>query len=248
MLQDHQQLRERIEAQLADAEKSCPQRAQCLSAFEDPLHECRCNETRVRAFRALASGLPREYWDAEAMEPEMNLENFEVCRAYAENLSNAFKHGLSLLLTGANGVGKTSCASIILLKHLGRGDRGAYVVWTDFLLSLNRKPKGEERGLMNLVYLTPLLVLDEIGKDLEGMSSAKTLLESIVRRRRGGYLPTIMISNLTRQELEAHYGATFASLLAGKYKVLPFKNGDYRKEGGVTQTTSWRQLLEGEKR
>lgn len=245
MLQDHQQLKERVEAQLAEAEKSCPQRVKCLSAFEDPSHECPCALTRVRTFRALSSGLPREYWNAHDMDPEMNVENFEVCRAYAENLPNAFKHGLSLLLTGSNGVGKTSCASIILLNQLGRGDRGAYVVWTDFLLSLSRKPKGEERGLMNLVYLTPLLVLDEIGKDLEGMSSAKTLLESIVRRRRGAYLPTIMISNLTRQELEGHYGATFASLLAGKYKVLPFKTGDYRKEGGVTQTISWRQLLEG---
>jgi DNA replication protein DnaC len=245
LFEDHQNLRERLDEELSVEKASCPRRFECSSSFEDPSWVCECDVKRTAKFRALASGLPREYWSADEMVPEMNVENFEVCRAYASNLPNAFKHGLGLLLTGANGVGKTSSASIILLEQLKRGDLGRYVVWTDFLLSLSRKPKGEEKDLMRIVYLSPLLILDEIGKDLEGMSSARTLLESIVRRRRGAYLPTIMISNLSRKELEDHYGATFASLLAGKFKALPFKAGDYRREGSSTQLISWRQLLEG---
>lgn len=245
MFEDHQHLRERLEAELRAEKDECPKRFECGSSFDDPSWVCPCDKKKTSVFRALSSGLPREYWEADKMEPEMNVENFEICRSYARNLPNAFKHGLGLLLTGANGVGKTSSASIILLEQLKRGELGRYVVWTDFLLSLSRKPKGEERELMKIVYLSPLLVLDEVGKDLEGMSSARTLLESIVRRRRGAYLPTIMISNLSRSELETHYGATFASLLAGKFKALPFKAGDYRREGSSTQLVSWRQLLEG---
>lgn len=201
---------------------------------------CRCRR-KVRRLNKLAeAGVPRELWLAHQIEPEHNEEFFEELAQYADNLDDAFKSGQGFLLHGENGTGKSSSAAIAVIGALRKGHTAAYIDFRDLVDGWFRAfgdPEHQrhldERCNRNLV------VLDELGKEAVAETKRDLVLarlDSLLRLRRGAYLPTIIITNLEPTAIERRYGKSVESLLADRFRHLAYRPGDYRLSAASWET------------
>jgi len=78
------------------------------------------------------------------------------------------------------------------------------------------------------------LVLDEVGKEYRAKGSdwVSAEFDTLLRRRRGFHLPTIIITNLTVVQLKERYGESLWSIMKDRMKVLQYAPGDFRRELG----------------
>ena len=214
--------------------------------------DCDCKgyvHARLDVFEA---GVPRNMWDVDEIDPEFNIKCFKVTRRFGDDLehgrqkSKSFRAGLSLLLVGENGTGKTSSATIALLGALEGGFSAAMLSWPLLINGLyqNRFNLSIQKSLWSRL-MRDMVILDEIGKETVPASAKDfviTTLDQVIRKRRGECLPTILITNYTLTQFSRQYGASVSSLIAPPYKVLAYKPGDYRRR----LTASWDDFLNPE--
>lgn len=206
---------------------------------------CVCKKTALFRMSLHEAGLPREFWQADEIDPELNRDQFATVGEYNDRIKQARRHGLGLLLSGKNGAGKTTCAARVVIAATRIGYSTAYVNFPHLVDGWRRAWK--ERDLAKYLderVCADFLVLDEIGK--EHVTNDETFvtskLDGILRMRRGDMFPTILVTNLEPRELIERYGASMASLLSDRYKTLRFKPGDFRRKG---HKPSWSDLLKG---
>ncbi len=206
---------------------------------------CSCKVQVLHELSLQEAGLPREFWNAEDIEPEFNQHAFKVLRRYSQNLDAALEHGLGLVLTGKNGSGKSSSACLPLIAAVRQGRSSAFINFPDLVQGWRRAWKDNALGhhLDERVH-RDFVVLDELGKEHvgsdEGFVASK--FDSLLRLRRGEMLPTVITTNLTVPELVKRYGDSIASLLSDRYKVLKYRPGDFR----VRMANTWDDLLGGD--
>lgn len=160
------------------------------------------------------SGIPprfsdRSFEDYAAVTQGQKIA-LSVCRAYAEKWPDKVKSGASLILSGAPGTGKTHLACAI-----AKGVMQAHLASTLFmtvsamLRSIKETyRKGSERSEQEAIdaFGDPdLLILDEVGVQV-GSDHEKLLMFEVLNERYQAMLPTILISNLSVDELEAFLG------------------------------------------
>lgn len=212
----------------------------------DKMERCPCFSRVNLGVDMFDAGIPKEFWDVEGLEPTFNRHAFEQMHEYADHLDAACDHGLGFILTGRNGVGKTSSACIPLIAALRAKRSAALISWPDYVEGCRRAWKDpalakhlDERSMRQLI------VLDEIGK--EHVTSDETFvagkMDSLLRGRRGALLPTIVITNLTMPQLIERYGASIESLLADRFKTIKYRPGDFRVKA---PGRSWDEMLKGD--
>ena len=140
-------------------------------------------------------GVPRRYLGA-------SLQNF-----------NGKKPKLQVgFITGPPGVGKTHLAVALLREDIvfkGR-DAGRFVRTVDLLKeirdSFQEHSAASERAILdNYGRKVPFLVIDDLGTEKISDWVEQTLYD-LIDRRYVEMLPTIITSNLSLDEIEAHYG------------------------------------------
>ena len=209
--------------------------------------ECHCRRNALVTLGLFEAGLPNEFWQADEIKPELNIENYDSLRLYAENIRRAKRHGLSLLLTGERGTGKTSSAAIALIAAVQQKMSAAYISFPDLIQGMRRAWRDERHGrYLDDRCTRDFVVVDELGKEHTGKDSDFVLskLDSLVRTRRGLMQPTILITNDPPLELFRRYGASFESLLADRYKLMAYAPGDYRVRTASRDT--WLEKLTGD--
>lgn len=132
--------------------------------------------------------------------------NLAACQRYAENWPSIFETGKGLVMTGSCGTGKNHLA-ISMAKQIVR-DHLAQVEITD-VMRLTRAVKNtwrsnsertEEAVLAHYSSLD-LLIIDEVGVQF-GSPTEMTILQEVINARYESVLPTILISNLTFEQLQ----------------------------------------------
>lgn len=213
---------------------------------DDRINRCTCTRERLHRVALHEAGLPEEFWQADAIIPTFNERAFRLLHMYADHLDDALRHGLGLIMTGKNGTGKTSSACVAVIAAIRQGRTAALVSWPDYVDGLRRSWRDpvlarhlDERGMRDL------LVIDELGKEHEtnDASFVAGKLDSLLRLRRGALLPTILTTNLTAAQLIKRYGASIESLLADRFKTVPYRPGDFR----VKVERDWDEMLTGKK-
>lgn len=194
----------------------CPACAAEQRAREDARKEAEQAEERNRRVVSLfgRSGIParfanRTFAGYEAKHPGQRMA-LNVCRAFADGWAEKRAAGTSLVLTGSPGTGKTHLACAIgghvIREHLG----GALFVTVSMMLRAIKEtyrkdsPRSEQDVIDELVA-QDLLIVDEIGVQV-GSEHEKLLMFEVLNGRYQDMRPTILISNLSAEDLEAYLG------------------------------------------
>lgn len=133
--------------------------------------------------------------------------------------------GLTLLMVGAPGVGKTHAAYAVGRALL---DAGAWVeCWTVTGLMIALRPDGDPDARED-VLACDALVLDDLGRENSSgwtVEQLHHLLDVRVSERRR----TIVTTNLSAEEITTRYGSAFVDRIVDRATILRFTGESRRK-------------------
>lgn len=166
-------------------------------------------------------------------------KNLAACQRYTTSWPDRLKAGTGLVMTGNCGTGKNhlaiSMAKSIIRNHL------ASVEITD-VMRLTRAVKSTwrqsaeitEDEVIERFASLDLLIIDEVGVQF-GSPTEMTILQEVVNARYESVLPTILISNLTFEQLKESIGERIVDRVTdGGRNRLAFGWESYRAiAGGV---------------
>ena len=158
----------------------------------------------------------------------------EACRRYIDGFEQAKAKGASIVMCGRPGTGKTHLACAIANAVIDQ-----YLASAEFYTVLNairsikdtyRKDSDRSETQAIDALLEPsLLVLDEIGIQV-GSEHEKMLIFEIINERYQNCRPTILISNLSADELTAYLGERVMDRFRECGGILAF---DWQSHRGV---------------
>lgn len=162
--------------------------------------------------------------------------NRQACEAYANNWPRHLAAGTSMVMVGSCGTGKNHLA-VGLAKKIIR-DHLATVLITDVMRITrmvkstwrNDAPRTEADVLDHYASLD-LLIIDEVGVQF-GSPSELAILQEVINSRYESMLPTILISNLTLQQLKDSVSERIVDRVTeGGNNQLVFNWESYRGKG-----------------
>lgn len=130
-------------------------------------------------------------------------------KSYAERFDDHYSVGRSLVLVGKTGTGKTMLACIVaetaaIMHRKTCRYATAYKIVRDIKSTYSNKDKDEDTVIRG--YVSPdLLVVDEVGVQF-GTDTEKMLLFEVLNGRYEQIKPTIVVSNLSQEEMSGYVG------------------------------------------
>ncbi len=172
------------------------------------------------------SGVPRRYWhstfDTYIPRDDKDSRNLETVRNFSKLESN----DKVLLLLGAKGLGKTHLGAAII-----RNCGGKFISIEELIFKYESAQdfhsKTNREELMDSYSNTKMLVIDEIGRSMQ-QEKENALLNYILRRRYENMLPTVLISNLTKEDLLKKLGEAVFDRLKETCISVEFEGDSYR--------------------
>lgn len=213
----HSQCPECVKAELADIEASL--RALRVADLID-------NAGIARRFEAC------EFDNYQAINQDA-AKNLASCQRYTHSWPERLKAGTGLVMTGNCGTGKNHLA-VSIAKSIIR-DHLAKVEITD-VMRLTRAVKSTwrhnaemtEEDVIERFASLDLLIIDEVGVQF-GSPTEMTILQEIINARYESILPTILISNLTFDQLKETIGERIVDRVTdGGRNRLAFGWGSFR--------------------
>lgn len=209
-------------------------RAQAAAAFELRLSLTRKLGDALIPLRFQGSTL--DNYRVERIEQRQALD---LCRNYVATFDKMLDEGRCMVLIGKPGTGKTHLGAAIANELLLKTSRTAVYRTVGAVLqaikaTFDRKSERTESDILSSLVNPNLLVLDEIGVSKENPSDFElTTLFAIINGRYENRRPTVVISNLSGQQLPGAMGERCVDRLReGGLIVVPFNWESQRgKEG-----------------
>ena len=172
---------------------------------------------------------------------ECDRASYRKAYQYGQNITNAIREGKGLMLRGSVGTGKTTLAIAIMRKAIEQGIRCLFVnniSLNDKLLNLLNSDRKELSNYDTLLRTVPLLVIDDFGAESDRNSKSWLVekMESIIGDRYDRMLPTIITTNLTKDEIKARYNERIYDRLRDTCDLLIFRGKSLR--GGNERTNA----------
>jgi DNA replication protein DnaC len=156
----------------------------------------------------------------------------QTCKGMADSFNECMKHGTSLLMCGKPGTGKSHLSAAFAISVINTGRSAVYTTVLRAIRSIKdtyrKDSKYTEQEAINLFIAPDLLILDEVGVQF-GTETEKMYLFEILNGRYEMQKPTVVITNLNREEASAYLGERIIDRLSeGGGGVIPFDWESYR--------------------
>lgn len=211
-----------------------------VGEFRDRLLEKDLEEEKVEYYAACFEAcIPKDFWNKGSKDVKRNKKAFErVVLVYVKKWRTALKYGYGLLFTGDNGTGKSLFMSFILTQMVKRGVSVYYTSLAQLDVDIKSTFNDPERARrLDQQLDCDFLSIDEMGKEhVKDNSYLRARLELLLKTRFDNADPTLIATNLSLDDLEEHYGSSIASMLRGRYQVVPLICPDYRSKVAARMT------------
>lgn len=169
---------------------------------------------RAWACRVSDAGIPERFQDRSLQSfvaaNDGQAYALKFAETYADQFDDVLATGRSALFIGKPGTGKTHLAAGIGLRIMARQSRT--VLFTTVIRAIRRvkdtwgkaSNETETQAIETLVY-PDLLILDEVGVQF-GSDTEKMILFGVLNSRYEKRRPTLLLSNLTLDEVKAYLG------------------------------------------
>lgn len=158
----------------------------------------------------------------------MMKHNLDRLRAFAENFTSESSE--SFLLLGATGLGKTHLSTSVAKVVLDRGYNVVYRTAQDIMSVFERQRFGDGHqgdGTEREFFEAELLIIDDLGTEVVTQYTVSWLYD-IINSRTNEDMPTIINTNLTKEELRSRYADRITSRIFGEFLPLVFSGRDVR--------------------
>lgn len=203
-------------------------------------YECNCREQWMLHLHLLNAGVFTHYqrvsWsDIDGVPPEVT----NAIKSYADHAAKYVRGGTGVILRGKNGTGKTLLATLLLKSLVQRGYDCFFTTFDELLTSHTTSWRDSaERERFNRLVGATFLVIDEVGKETKGRENVVgSMFDHVIRRRVADDKPTIITTNMTREEMKVGYGNSIMSLLTEACSDIEVTGNDYREKAN-----GWRDL------
>lgn len=201
---------------------------------EAPSRFCECFERnlRMKQFEDGSMAGVREQnfdtFDANAI-PEENgqrallLNVRDRCEQYADKFPNL--RILNLVLSGASGLGKTFLLNCIYERVVSRGQSALRVSAYRMFEAMRRQHfsnSADEQDFQQLID-APLLLIDDLGSEPMMRNITVEYLFTLLNERLAAKRHTVVATNMTRDQVMAHYGERVASRLLGSSHTVTYE-------------------------
>ena len=172
------------------------------------------------------SGVPKRYWNESFDTWKTRNADDEKRLQTVIEYSHRESNDSVLLLLGPKGVGKTHLGASII-----REAGGTFISVEEMIFkyecSMDFHSETNRVNLMNFYSTTPMLVIDEIGRSMQ-QAKEDAILNYVLRRRYENMLPTVLISNLKKEDLLKKLGDAVVDRLTETCKSVEFVGESYR--------------------
>jgi DNA replication protein DnaC len=155
-------------------------------------------------------------------------KTYQTCRQYAFEFHDKSE---SLLFSGNTGLGKTFLSACIARAVADRGFSVVYESSSHLFQTLEKarfESSEENRRAAAKYNECDLLIVDDLGTELPGQFVTAALY-TLVNDRLLENRPTIISTNLNKDDLTRRYSPQIASRLRGSYKRVTFVGEDIRQ-------------------
>jgi len=156
-------------------------------------------------------------------------QNYQICYDFAYNFGESYQN---LILYGQAGLGKTFLCHAIAKEVLDRAHTVVYLTAFDFFrLVENYRFHNNENTIsiddLNTIYHCDLLILDDLGTEVNNAFTASELF-NLINTRLTHKKPIVISTNLSPKDWAVHYSDRIISRIYGNYLSLAFIGADIR--------------------
>lgn len=172
-----------------------------------------------------------EFYRKNPNHYEIMRRNRDFLASYAESFDA--RSSQSILLMGGTGLGKTHLSSALARRIIEKGNdvfyTGSIDLFSQFENQRFKSYTNEPNELIERYFESDLLIIDDLGTEMVNQFSVSTLY-NLINDRLSRKKPTIISTNLSKDDIQKKYTDRITSRMFGEYQVLFFMGTDVRAQ------------------
>ena len=157
---------------------------------------------------------------------------YAAVKKYAEDFNAETSQSMAMF--GGTGLGKTHLSSAMARVIIENGNDVYYTCAMNMFADFEQKKFGSSAGFdstgdVSQYYNCDLLIIDDVGTEMANQFTVSCLY-NVINTRLNRKKPTVISTNLTREEFRKRYWDRIASRVFGEFLVLPFLGKDIREQ------------------